>query len=214
MYAKIRQLNNSVICEETTECTVNKQNKAALSCDVTNYSYCKDFKKHQQGNNWKKSAPYVKYEGCYFDRNCQKTSKPVPTPGPIDCNTRCEYDDGSDYFKKICMPAVDGFGSHSNICYVGTTDPCNLVDSGEDFCPRDPNCISHCCPGNTKPTPKPPHKCIRYTPCKKDNKVKYIINCKFKDTPSFLHKQDARIAGNAFHKYLHECPSNAPSHNF
>ena len=93
----------------------------------------------------------------YCSKTCIQTccpgnkKHPSPTSSTNDnsCDLiQCEYDDGSSKFKVNCIPAVYGKGTHPNICYVGDEDPCYLVNSGEDYCPK--SCVSRCCPGNKK----------------------------------------------------------------
>lgn len=78
---------------------------------------------------------------------------------------------------------MNKYGNDPNICYVGDTDPCNLVDSGDDFCPV--SCFNKfCCPGtNFSNKPIQQHKCIpkgqkcySYNSCCKANGVQ--THCK------------------------------------
>jgi len=57
----------------------------------------------------------------------------------------CEYDDNSHLFRTQCLPATKGSGSHPGICFVGS-DPCSIIKSDEDYCPRA--CVDKCCLGN------------------------------------------------------------------
>jgi hypothetical protein len=175
LYAKIRDLSNHLSCIQSSECTVNpKNNKPVLACDTSKYSYCKDFNYNQKGNNWKKRPPYVKYEGCYYDNKCTNQNHyiaPIKTVCEDSDKALCEYNDDSPTFHKNCMEARYGKGNDPNICFVGDSDPCNLMDSGEDYSPKI--CKNICCPGNQ-------NKCY-HTPYGKPCYPKKSACCKTSD---------------------------------
>lgn len=182
LYAKIKYYGDPAYCEESTECVLDGKKNPVYSCNVNNWDYCKDFKQNQTNwANWEKSkdpkkilkipSPPYYYQGCFTDSHCSSKKPVAPKPVIGSCsvdqklccedmnqpgpsNLCLEY---SQCCGVKCIDAEYGFGKSKdpNTCYVGDTDPCNLMDSGEDLVPH--TCFNSCCPGNypPKPSPKP-----------------------------------------------------------
>lgn len=195
MYVKVKDTNGIIECSNKkfpqTLCK-EVNNKAYLYCDGVNSEYCNDFRKDQK--NWQNlDAPFnVHFEGCYYDEKCKQQTRPKNynnnnknvTNNTNKCDTylkaQCE-DSRSDDFHRLCVDASYGKGNDSNICYVGDTDPCNLMDSGEDACPKA--CFNkYCCPGNQSFNISKSHcigkdqKCFSYNTCCKVNGIQ--THCK------------------------------------
>jgi len=180
MYIKVRELDKPIpTCYNTQGINAKyeaslckeKNNTVSLYCDGINSEYCNEFRNDQK--NWQRLNPpfNVHFEGCFYDKNCTQKTKPKSyndnennNNNVYSCDIKykkqCEYDDGSEEFTRFCKNAYPGTGNDPNACYVGDTDPCNLVDSGEDYCPI-PCFNKFCCPGtNFSNKPIQQHKCI------------------------------------------------------
>jgi hypothetical protein len=60
-------------------------------------------------------------------------------------------------FASECIEAEPGTGSDPKKCYVGKSDPCEILQSGEDYFPLACD-KKACCPGNKSSAPAPhPH---------------------------------------------------------
>jgi len=130
-------------------CTYNPDGRLKTVCDAYPHeSFCPAFMR----------------QGARCVPSCYST--PVGHRGGCDAMTlaQCERKPDNDApladrqrFASECIEAEPGTGSDPKKCYVGKSDPCEILQSGEDYFPLACD-KKACCPGNKSSAPAPhPH---------------------------------------------------------